>query len=72
MHSDQFLSHLKEFVSSFEMSIPLDKSCLSKKLLPKTLLVKNVQIETGIIDAIAYSYDPVSSSTKIIAVIGVQ
>ena len=52
------------------MSIPLDRSCLSKKLLPNTRLVKNVQIEIGIIDAIEYSYDPVSSNTKIIAVIG--
>ena len=50
--------------------MPLERSCLSKKLFPKTLLVIKVHIAIGIIDALAYWYEPVNSRTSIIAVLG--
>ena len=52
------------------MATPLEISCLSKRLLPNVLLVMNEHITIGNVAAIAYSYDPVSSKTSIIAVIG--
>ena len=52
------------------MATPLEISCLSNKLFPNTLLVMNEQITIGNVAAIAYSYEPVSSRTSTIAVIG--
>ena len=52
------------------MATPLEISCLSNKLLPNVLLVMNEQITIGNVAAIAYSYEPVSYKTSIIAVIG--
>ena len=52
------------------IAIPRVINCLSNKLFPKVLLVMKEHITIGNVAAIAYSYDPVSSKTKIIAVIG--
>ena len=47
--------------------MPLEISCLSKTLLANVLLVMNEQTTIGKVEAIAYSQDPVSSNTNIIA-----
>ena len=54
----------------FVISTPLEMSCLSNTLFAKILLVINEQTTIGKVAAIAYSYEPVSSKTNIIAVIG--
>ena len=52
------------------MATPRVISCLSNRLFPNILLVIKEQTTIGNVEAIAYSYEPVSYNTKIIAVIG--